>query len=263
MDISERTTDKQPLKILLSLLKLSLMVSSTKSLEDLINNDDRNGEYKHICPMSQCQRIDIENITHRRNVEDTEMSHKRTKNSKDEVHVLPRRNHKERTIFRKSIEWIQHFNSHQYSQGKGRSNHFSFIEIFTGIFQCVLRIRSNTEIRPSRALVEMGQLSEGDECMTIRIVVVKAIPPDEDTNSSHTHIQTNDHITEEDPGGDEGLILTTRRLRHNCRIRRIEAKSGSRETISDKVDPQQLVLVVERESILEQAKGSQEYQAER
>ena len=76
-------------------------------------------------------------------------------------------------------------------------------------------------------------------------------------------IQTNDHITEEDPGGDEGLILTTRRLRHNGRIRRIEAKSGSRETISDKVDPQQLVLVVERESILEQAKGSQEYQAER
>ena len=76
-------------------------------------------------------------------------------------------------------------------------------------------------------------------------------------------IQTNDHITEEDPGGDEGLLLATRRLSHQRRIRRIEAKSGSRETISDKVDPQQLVLVVERESILEQAKGSQEYQAER
>jgi hypothetical protein len=66
------------------------------------------------------------------------------------------------------------------------------------------------------------------------------IPVDEDSNCGKTNINTNYHVSEEDPSTDKLIISISGRFLHNVLIRRIESKSSSRGSISDEVNPQEL-----------------------
>lgn len=66
------------------------------------------------------------------------------------------------------------------------------------------------------------------------------IPVNEDSNCSQTNINTNNHVSKEDPATDKLIISISGRFLHNILIGRVEPKSGSRGPISDKVYPQEL-----------------------
>lgn len=81
------------------------------------------------------------------------------------------------------------------------------------------------------------------------------IPPDEDSDGSATDIHTDDHVSEEDPLGDEVVVALSRLLSHDVRIGWIERQGGSRGTICNQVYPEKLDGV---ESLRDTKHGSEE-----
>jgi len=53
-------------------------------------------------------------------------------------------------------------------------------------------------------------------------------------------LTTNNHISEEQPARDQGLLGGTWGLAHDVQIGGVEAQSGGGQTVSNQVDPQQL-----------------------
>jgi hypothetical protein len=53
-------------------------------------------------------------------------------------------------------------------------------------------------------------------------------------------LTSNDHISEEQPAGDQGLLGGTWAAAHDVQVGGVEAQGGGRETVSHQVDPQQL-----------------------
>lgn len=73
------------------------------------------------------------------------------------------------------------------------------------------------------------------------------------------HFTSNGQISEEEPARDEGLFGGARGFAHDVQIRRVEAQCGGRQSISHKVDPQQL----DRDQSLRQTQGSSQEDTER
>mmetsp|Transcript_22265 Transcript_22265/g.52917 ORF Transcript_22265/g.52917 Transcript_22265/m.52917 type:complete len:390 (-) Transcript_22265:1634-2803(-) len=71
-------------------------------------------------------------------------------------------------------------------------------------------------------------------------VLVISEPEDEDSDRRKTNVNSDDHVTEEHPVVNEGIVFSTGWLEHNVRIGRIEPKGGGGRTVGDQVDPQQL-----------------------
>lgn len=70
---------------------------------------------------------------------------------------------------------------------------------------------------------------------------------------------SNGQISEEEPARDEGLLGGARRFAHDVQVRRVEAQRGGRQTVSHKVDPQQL----DGDQSLRQPQGSSQEDTER
>lgn len=73
------------------------------------------------------------------------------------------------------------------------------------------------------------------------------------------HSTSNGQISEEEPARDEGLFGGTRGFAHDVQIRRVEAQRGGRQTVGDKVDPQQL----DGDQSLRQTQGGSQEDTER
>merc|ERR1712131_411355 len=81
-----------------------------------------------------------------------------------------------------------------------------------------------------------GQQVEGD----LGALIVIHEPIGSSGNGGSTHISANDHVSEEQPSGDEGLLGGTGFAAHDVEIGGVEAQGGGGETISNQVDPQEL-----------------------
>merc|ERR1719334_1661412 len=77
-------------------------------------------------------------------------------------------------------------------------------------------------------------------------------PPAGGANSGGTDVDTDGHVPEEQPGGDQSLVGATGRLVHDVEIRGVEGEGSGGQTVSDQVDPEQL----DGGQGLRQAKGS-------
>ena len=93
-----------------------------------------------------------------------------------------------------------------------------------------------------------NQLVEGD----LRPSTVQHEPPGCCSNSGHTHIYPNDEVAEEEPTGDQWVLDGAGRLVHDVYLWRVEAQGCGWETVSDKVDPEQL----DWDECLRQSQGS-------
>ena len=77
-------------------------------------------------------------------------------------------------------------------------------------------------------------------------------PPSSSTNSSKSYVESNGHVTEEQPSSDQTFFRVTWGYRHDVWVRRVERESGGRETVSYKVNPQEL----DRDQGFGETKGS-------
>jgi hypothetical protein len=62
-------------------------------------------------------------------------------------------------------------------------------------------------------------------------------PPGVSSNCGNTNICPNDQISEKEPFSDQRFSTVSRRHLHYRVVCRIEAESGGRETVRDKIDP--------------------------
>merc|ERR550539_1534517 len=88
----------------------------------------------------------------------------------------------------------------------------------------------------SVALHVVGELPEGH----LGTGGVQEEPVGGGTNGSSTDISTNDHVSEEQPGSDEGLVGSPGWFVHDVQVGGVEGESSGGQTVSDQVDPQQL-----------------------
>merc|ERR1719222_931280 len=86
------------------------------------------------------------------------------------------------------------------------------------------------------ALHVVGQLPEGH----LGTGGVQEEPVGGGTNGGSTDISTNDHVSEEQPGSDEGLVGSPGLFVHDVQVGRVEGESSGGQTVSDEVHPQQL-----------------------
>lgn len=70
--------------------------------------------------------------------------------------------------------------------------------------------------------------------------LVEHEPPGVASHSRDTDIDSDDHVTEEQPLADKRLAAVTWGYTHNAVVRGVEAESGSRERVGDEVDPEEL-----------------------
>merc|ERR1711936_634815 len=70
-------------------------------------------------------------------------------------------------------------------------------------------------------------------------------------------VDTDGHIPEEQPGGDQGLVAATGGLVHDVQVRGVEGEGSGGQAVSDKVHPEKL----DRDESLRKAEGSSEEDA--
>ena len=70
--------------------------------------------------------------------------------------------------------------------------------------------------------------------------MVDCEPPGGSTDSGAADVDTDSHVSEEQPSADEGFLGAAGHLEHDVQIRGVEAEGGGGQTVSDQVDPQQL-----------------------
>ena len=69
---------------------------------------------------------------------------------------------------------------------------------------------------------------------------VHSEPPGVSSDSSDTDIDSNNHVTEEQPFTNQGFTAVSWRNCHDTVIGRVETESGSGETVRNQVDPKKL-----------------------
>ena len=69
---------------------------------------------------------------------------------------------------------------------------------------------------------------------------VQEEPVGRGTNGGSTNIDTNDHVSEEQPGSDEGLVGSPGWFVHDVEVGGVEGESSGGQAVSDEVHPQQL-----------------------
>ena len=70
--------------------------------------------------------------------------------------------------------------------------------------------------------------------------LVPHIPIHKYSHSRKAHIQSDHQVSDKHEGSDQSLVLRTRRLLHDVRLRWIESQSSRRQSICDQIHPQQL-----------------------
>ena len=73
-----------------------------------------------------------------------------------------------------------------------------------------------------------------------RTILIKHEPPCRGSDCGSSNIDSNSHVSEEEPATDESFLSFAWRLHHYVNIRRVEAKCCSRRSICHKVHPQKL-----------------------
>mmetsp|Transcript_38300 Transcript_38300/g.81772 ORF Transcript_38300/g.81772 Transcript_38300/m.81772 type:complete len:274 (-) Transcript_38300:2083-2904(-) len=66
------------------------------------------------------------------------------------------------------------------------------------------------------------------------------VPVGEDAHTGESNVDANDHVAEEDPGGDEAVVGASGKLLHDVRIRGVESQRRGWGSISDEVNPEEL-----------------------
>lgn len=99
---------------------------------------------------------------------------------------------------------------------------------------------SNREVSPRAALTPVSESTEFDQRMVITSPIVGGVVVGEDENGGDTNVRADDQISEEHKSRDQGFIVSSGGLEHAVRISRVERESGSRETISNEVNPEEL-----------------------
>ena len=69
---------------------------------------------------------------------------------------------------------------------------------------------------------------------------VHSEPPGIPGNSSDTDVDSNNHVTEEQPFTNQRFTAVSWRNPHDAVIGRVETESGSGETVCNQVDPEEL-----------------------
>lgn len=74
----------------------------------------------------------------------------------------------------------------------------------------------------------------------LRSLLIHGEPPSSRSNSGTADIDSNGHVTEEEPSADQGLLGVPWGLVHDVQIWGVESEGSGGQSISDQVDPQQL-----------------------
>merc|ERR1719402_1786529 len=60
------------------------------------------------------------------------------------------------------------------------------------------------------------------------------------SNGGHADVDSNSHVSEEQPGSDKSFVRSSGLLLHDVEIWGVEGEGGGGETVSDQVNPQEL-----------------------
>merc|ERR1711962_796620 len=148
------------------------------------------------------------------NVENEEVEGEGESHGEQQPDVAPGRHDHKRLVLGAGVEGVGHLNGHK--DGQSHSHGLRSMENLAGHV--------------------VGQLPEGH----LGAGGVEHEPVGGTSDSGSTDVDTNGHVSEEEPWGDEGLIGRTGLLVHDIKVGRVEGQGGGGQTVSDKVDPQQL-----------------------
>mmetsp|Transcript_31498 Transcript_31498/g.100343 ORF Transcript_31498/g.100343 Transcript_31498/m.100343 type:complete len:747 (+) Transcript_31498:177-2417(+) len=211
------------------------------ALENLFAEEHRHGEGHDHGPIVPIERADVEDLRQHGHVEDHEVDGHGAHARQDEPRVRPRGHLDKGAILGQGVKRIQHLDDHEDRQRQGGGLDLAHGEVRARILlKTHAHVGLRLEVLPSGTLAPSQQLAHGHQAVLIRGRSVEAIPINKDTDRGEAHIQADHHVAEEDPAGDQVVVLASRRLLHHVQIGRVEAESRGRQAIGHEVDPEQL-----------------------
>ena len=222
-------------------LELCVVLHSSEELENFIDEDDWHREGKHSDPFVLVHHVDGEDLVEEGHVDDDGVEDERVEDGGDQPWVHERCHDKDRVVLTDGVERVKHLDNDQNGQAECGGLNLTIGEVAAGVLLEVHALNEvvDLEVSPLGALGPVAKLLEGDKGVTITSLSV-AVPPHKDSNGCKTDVHTNDHVAEEDPVGDEVVIALSGRLLHNVTVGWVEGECGSRGSISDQVDPEEL-----------------------
>lgn len=185
--------------------------------------------------------MDAEHVVEEGHVHDHHVEQGGAHRCGDQVRVNQWGDHQQGIVLAQGVERVEHLNHYQHRQGKSASLYLAVCEVLAWVLGQVHAFNEvvNLEVLPIGALRPVRQLIEADQGVAVTSLS-HGVPVHKDTDSCETDIQTNDHVSEEDPAGDEVLVSLTWLLLHHVLVWGVEAEGRGWEAISHQVDPQKL-----------------------
>ena len=180
------------------------------------------------------------------NIENEEVQGHTQGNCTDKEHVFPKRQTKQAFVFGQRVHRVEHFDRDQDRQAHRG---------------CVSRLNAREHIAPdfreqrstlmevcliasgviaSDAFANGGTKTHKLEIGYLRAIAIKHKPPGVSRNCSDANVDSNDHVTEEEPFRYQWLSNAPWRNPHNQMIRGIETQCSCRQAVGNQVDPEQL-----------------------
>merc|ERR1711887_229415 len=161
----------------------------------------------------------------------------------EQVGVDPWGHHCQGLVLRHRVQGVGHLNGDKHRQGHGHG--LRGLENFAGESLEVLGVAVAAHVMCELVVRHLGASW------------VKEEPVAGSSDSGSADVDTNGHVPEEQPGGDEGLVAATGGLVHDVQVRGVEGEGGGGQAVSDEVHPEQL----DGDESLWEAEGSSEEDA--
>lgn len=213
---------------LLDLLDGSVVVYKVarEELEELVHQHHGDGELEYGHPLGERQGSDLEDEGEEGHVKDHEMEGEREEDSSEKVGVLPRRHRQQRLVLGYTVDSVKHLDGYKYTEGHGHGVGITEDLTIESFVHLIVRVAGHVV----RQLVVSKTRSSGigDE------------PPGSTADSCKSNVESDCHITEEQPASNQTFFRVPGGNSHDVGIGSVEAESSSRQTVSDEVDPQEL-----------------------
>merc|ERR1719331_1284967 len=146
-------------------------------------------------------------------------------------------------VLRHRVQGVGHLDGDKHRQGHGHG--LGGLEDFAGESLEVLGVAVAAHVVGQLVVRHLGACGVEEE------------PVAGSSDGSSADVDTDGHVPEEQPGGDQGLVAATGGLVHDVQVRGVEGEGSGGQAVSDKVHPKEL----DRDESLREAKGSSEEDA--
>ena len=177
-------------------------------------------------PLTNIERNNTEQALQERHIEQRKMQRHAQRNRGHEHGIRPQRQSKQALGTAQRVHRIQHLNDDQDGQRDGRCR---LGHVIAEHLAADFRERA-------RALVEVTELVEGD----LRTRGIEHEPPGVAEDGGGADVRADDHVGEEQPAADEGLVALAGLALHDVVVRGVEGEGGGGEAVGDEVDPEEL-----------------------